>query len=140
MTTNPNEWMKNEILNGLSKLLTLSLERQPSFELIEGTGATWLEALSAGKLWDRDRDTRRIRNAFSELAIMSSQWPVPRDFMAVLRPPSKPTFTAIGHERPTGPQSVSPYVQKIIEDLAKSLSVASPLKYPLVRPIDEAHP
>lgn len=141
MTTNPNDWLKNEILNGLSKLTTLGLDRQPSYEVIPGTALTWFEALTAGKAWDYQRDVARVRDAFCELAVISSQWPTPRDFMAVIHPPARPHFTAVGRDQDL---SLSPAVQKIITEMAASLRMACPLsaklKTPPTTPYTEVDP
>lgn len=41
----------------------------------------WAEAITAGRLWDQDRDTPRIREAFVTLARTRRQWPAPADFL-----------------------------------------------------------
>ncbi len=60
----------------------------------------WSETLRDGRAWDQQRDTPRIRRAFSTLAA-GSRWPTPSDFLAALPPserqralPSKPTDPA----------------------------------------------
>ena len=74
------DWMTKEILTGLQKLLCLSLDRTPALDSIEGTLAAWMEALTFGRAWDEQRDTPRIRQAFSTLMQNSDRWPSPSQF------------------------------------------------------------
>lgn len=77
-------WLHDEILDGLSKLLCLSLERTPASDLIEGTAAMWVETLADGMKWERERDAPRIRKAFATLAKTRTTWPAPLHFREAL--------------------------------------------------------
>ena len=77
-------WLHDEILDGLSQLLCLSLERTPAADLIAGTAAMWVKTLSAGMAWERERDTPRIRQAFVTLAQTRTHWPAPLHFREAL--------------------------------------------------------
>jgi len=57
------------------------LVRTPASDLIEGTILAWHEAITAGRAWDQDRDTPRIRQAFVTLARTRREWPAPADFL-----------------------------------------------------------
>lgn len=78
--------MQNEILDGLSKLLCLGLERTPASDMIDGTALAWCEALSNGRVWDRDLDAPRFRSAFVMLARTRTAWPAPIHFVDALPP------------------------------------------------------
>jgi hypothetical protein len=77
-------WLKTELLTGFQKLLCLGLDRTPASEVIPGTVEAWLEAVTANRLWDQDRDTSRIRQAFVTLARTRRLWPAPVDFLEAL--------------------------------------------------------
>lgn len=68
----------------MSKLATLSLERQPAFDVIDVTAGTWLEAVCHGRDWHQSYDTPRVRYAFRVLAGTCTSWPTPRQFLDVL--------------------------------------------------------
>ena len=104
-------WLHDEILDGLSKLLCLSLDRTPASDLIAGTAMTWCEAL-ADMDWDQTRDTPRIRGAFATLARTREQWPAPRHFRDVL-PPSKQLRLAGEGERPFDPPELVATMQSL---------------------------
>lgn len=80
-STNPTAWIFDEILQGLQRLSCLGLDRQPAAELLPGTARTWLQAIHAGKRWDRERDVLRFRAAFTTLTQNRRTWPAPADFL-----------------------------------------------------------
>lgn len=77
-------WLKTELLTGFQKLLCLNLDRTPAAEIIPGTVEAWCEALTDSRLWDQDRDTARIRQAFLTMAKTRRTWPAPVDFLESL--------------------------------------------------------
>lgn len=84
-----SDWLLNEILTGMQKLLTLSLDRTPAMDLITGTAMTWHEAMTYRRVWDQDRDAARIRDGFSRLALNAKRWPTVDDLITAM--PSPPT-------------------------------------------------
>jgi hypothetical protein len=60
-------------------LLFCNKDRTPARENIRGTVLAWLEALSSRR-YDRERDTPRIRAAFTKL-LEARAWPQPADFL-----------------------------------------------------------
>ena len=76
-------WIHDEILDGLSKLLCLSLERTPAADMIQGTAMAWTEAVTFGKAWEPD-DRARFRSAFLLLASTRYVWPAPRHFIEAI--------------------------------------------------------
>lgn len=71
---------------GLSKLLCLRLAGCPSEEMIEGTVAAWLDAMTFNRVWDEERDAPRIRYAFRALGATETEWPTPHDLIRNLPP------------------------------------------------------
>lgn len=90
-------WFRNEILTGLQKLYTLSLDQTPSADTLPGTAMTWVEALTHGRNWEAERDTPRIREAFSRMVLNCTHWPKPRDLLDAL--PSSTPAPALTHDR-----------------------------------------
>ena len=78
------EWLRNEILDGLSRLMTLSLDRQPAFDVIEGTAHAWLQAVTYQREWTQSADQLRVRAAFRWLAGNCTSWPAPRQLIEAL--------------------------------------------------------
>jgi len=62
-----------------------------------------MEALTHNRVWNQDRDTDRIRMAFSILLANSSQWPSPMKFIdalpAIVEKPALPAKTFTDAER-----------------------------------------
>lgn len=123
MNANNHDWLQNEILNGLSKLMTLSLDRQPAADLIEGTAGTWCEAICSDRTWERERDTSRVRQAFATLCGECDQWPPPAYFLRALPAAPKQYYIATGELSGNTPRVVNPQVRAVIDDLAKKLRV-----------------
>lgn len=70
-------------MTGFQKLLCLGLDRTPARDVIAGTVAAWLEVLSR-RPYEQQRDTPRIRAAFSKLLEDRTTWPLPADFLAAM--------------------------------------------------------
>lgn len=81
-----DKWIQSEIMDGLSKLLCLGLDRTPASDMIEGTAMAWCEALTDQRVWDERLDAPRFRKAFVTLAKTRTHWPAPTHFMEALPP------------------------------------------------------
>ena len=79
-------WIHDEILDGLSQLLCLSLDRTPAADMIAGTAMGWHRAVTDDRVWDQQLDTPRFRKAFTNLIKNRRQWPSPADFMEAMPP------------------------------------------------------
>lgn len=82
--TPPPDWLIRELRDGLQKLLCLSLEGQPSADVIAGTLLAWSETITHGRRFDQGRDELRFREAFRVLANRHRRWPAPVDFLDAL--------------------------------------------------------
>ena len=84
-----NDWLEVEILAGLQRLACLSLDRTPAAEMLPGTAQAWIEALTDGRTWDRERDEQRVRRAFVVLSKTVRRWPAPVEFVEALPRPEQ---------------------------------------------------
>ncbi|MFD0738272.1 hypothetical protein ACFQZQ_03075 [Lysobacter koreensis] len=89
------------------------------------TAATWIDATTINRAWDKARDTSRIRGAFSSLALTRDTWPAPRHFLDAL-PPSSQLALAGDRERPVDPP-----------ELVKELDAISRGEVAPLRSVDE---
>lgn len=64
----------------------MGLERTPAAEVIQLTGAVWLEALTEGRKWDQELDTPRFRRAFQVLCRDRASWPPPHALLEAMPP------------------------------------------------------
>lgn len=55
-------------------------------DMIQGTAAMWVDALTAGKVWEQEFDAPRFRKAFVTLSQTRRQWPAPADFFEAIPP------------------------------------------------------
>jgi hypothetical protein len=78
------QWLRNEVLDGLSKLVTLSLDRTPAVDVIAGTAETWMEAICHRREWHEAQDRMRVRQAFATLAATCTTWPNPKLFLEAM--------------------------------------------------------
>lgn len=119
------DWYTNEIIDGLTKLMSLSLDRTPASDLVQITAATWIDATSYDRDWQQERDTPRIRGAFSTLARTSDSWPSPRKFLEALPPPTQMRLAGTG-ERPFDPPELRKVMQSLKpEDVITSIGDAA---------------
>ena len=113
------DWLTREITTGFQKLLCLSLDRTPATDLIHGTVAAWVEALTANRTWDQAKDVDRVRQAFITLAQTRRTWPVPADFFDSL-PRYQEQVKALP-SKPADPE----LVKRVMDELADFLRVPS---------------
>ena len=113
------DWLATELLTGFQKLLCLGLERTPATDLIGGTVMAWREALTAGRVWDADRDRDRIRRAFVTLALTRESWPAPKHFLDALPPAPKPL--ALVREVRVDPEVLRQNVARLKAKLAEAV-------------------
>lgn len=81
------DWVMDEILTGLQKLVCLGLDRQPAGELLQLTAGTWHEVITHNRVFNQAQDQPRFRDAFATLMGECTQWPTPRQFLDCLPAP-----------------------------------------------------
>ena len=86
-------WLKNEIVNGLQRLLSLRLRNAPPADTVTATAVVWYETIASRPIsWDERLDTKRIKTAFSELCASVDSFPAPAQLLRAL-PPREPTLS-----------------------------------------------
>ncbi|MGA1385972.1 MAG: hypothetical protein ACO306_04540 [Flavobacteriaceae bacterium] len=84
-------WLRNEVIEGIQKLLSIRLKNAPPSDVIRGTVEVWTETLLSRPIsWDEKLDKKRIKTAFTELCAISDTFPTPKDFLRVLAQRDKP--------------------------------------------------
>ena len=79
-----------------------------------GTAASWLEGLSYNHAWEQERDTPRVRAAFSYLIRTSSQWPQPKHLLEALPPkPELPRVAYMGKPSAEGLAKMKELVESL---------------------------
>lgn len=85
----PAQWFRDEIFNGLARLLVLRLPSAPWEEEAEFTQQTWIEVLWNAPIgWDAELDTLRLRGGFQRLARQADRWPAPKQLLELM--PERP--------------------------------------------------
>lgn len=104
-------WIHDAILDGLSRLLCLGMDRTPAADMIAGTAAAWVEAITTGRSFDEARDRPRFRAAFVTLAQTREMWPQPKHFLDAL---PRVEQVAIGYEvKPATPEQAAAAMARI---------------------------
>ena len=79
MVHEPTDWLREEIGNGMQRLVLLSLPNTPAFDLLEHTAQVWYEALLSMKVqWNKEDDAWRIQKAFMSLCCEVDRFPSPK--------------------------------------------------------------
>lgn len=96
--TQPAQWFRDEIAQGLARLVVLRLQNAPWEDDIAYTQQAWVDTLWAAPIgWDAEQDTRRLRTAFQRLAGQATRWPVPRQLLEAM--PDRPQQPRLGRPR-----------------------------------------
>ena len=112
-------WIHREILDGMTKLLCLGLERTPAADMIAGTSMAWHEAITHKRVWDESLDSPRFRQAFATLAKTRRTWPAPVDFLDVLPPRNQQSLT----KQPIVSAPDSPHIRQVMEQIGSMLKM-----------------
>ncbi len=109
------DWMETEIMEGFQRLTCLSLEREPSVEILPGMVMAWCDTIRSGRSFN-ENDAPRFREAFRVLMKTRSAWPAPAHFLEAMPAPS------LAQKRMTYEStSDHPKAQKSIDNIAKIL-------------------
>lgn len=81
-------------MQGIQRLLCLSLDGTPSRELAEPLAEVWTDALWPTKAWNEARDVPRLAAAFRKLTVSCVRWPAPAELLANYQsdPPAGPAL------------------------------------------------
>jgi hypothetical protein len=83
------QWFLTELVTGLQKLISLSLNGSPAMETIQLTAVSWAETLWAAPIdWRSELDAERIQLAFLRIMRDVDRWPAPKHLLHYL--PSRP--------------------------------------------------
>jgi hypothetical protein len=96
-----DEWLRLEISAGLQALVAQSLKFQPAAEMITMNADVWFVALRRS-LTVETVDTPRIRKGFVRLFTEVTEWPAPKQLIALM--PSRPPRVALPEPRQTDEQ------------------------------------
>ena len=111
----PN-WLRDEVLTGLQKLLALRLVGTPPEDAIAGTAQVWIEAMDRpGIEWIERLDRPRVQRAFRALFATCERWPVPKLFIAHLGNRDPPKALA---EPPMTPEQIARNRERLREMIA----------------------
>jgi hypothetical protein len=128
------QWLRDEVLDGFTRLVTLSLDRTPAVDVIVGTAETWMEAICHRRQWSQREDTGRVRAAFRTLAAESTSWPRPRDFLDAL--PARAPVEAIPSLLDESARERSRLAaEKAISEIGELLHVKQPENHPKPAPL-----
>lgn len=84
-------WLCDEVLDGLTRLLSLRLPDAPPAEIVELTATVWQDALiNMNKAWDEALDAERIKKGFIRLSQECVKWPVPKILLEHMPPRKLP--------------------------------------------------
>lgn len=116
-----DEWLREEILTGLQKLLALRLPGTPPEDAIVGTAEVWIEGIGCSRIkWDEQLDRDRVRLAFATLFRSCEYWPSPKLFLDRLGSRAPPKALPEPPLTPDERQQVKNKLRAIVEQLTKS--------------------
>lgn len=102
-------------MDGLSRLLCLGLERTPASDMIEGTAAMWVQAVTHDRAFDRGLDAPRFRHAFVTLAATRTTWPAPMHFIEAM--PRRDQLALTKQHIPADPAKAAAAIAEVSEIL-----------------------
>ena len=109
-------------MDGLSRLLCLGLERTPAADMIEGTAAMWVQAVTHGRAFDRNLDAPRFRNAFVTMAATRTTWPAPLHFIEAM--PRRDQLALTKQHVPADPAIAAAAIAEVTEMLRGKTAAA----------------
>ena len=91
MSERAPDWLRNEVVTGLQRLILLALDGGPALDSIEGVAMAWVDACQCWPIaWEREADAPRLRQAFRVLAATARRWPAPVQLREALPPRQAP--------------------------------------------------
>lgn len=80
------DWFHNIIVDGISRLYSLSLEGAPAADVLPITTSVWVATLWDAGAWDESLDSARMKAGFVRLERSLTRWPPPRKLLDELPP------------------------------------------------------
>lgn len=136
------DWVRNQVLDGLSKLLVLRLQGAPPADTVQAVAEVWCEALTP-HTWAfvAEYDTQRLPTAFKLLIQQADKWVQPAQLIKLIPPRPEPQVAGlltVKAEPPTPEQRAHAErnLAQIRQHLAKMLDKGS-LKPPPPRKAED---
>ncbi|MFZ5653190.1 MAG: hypothetical protein ACOY42_02135 [Pseudomonadota bacterium] len=83
-SSEPEQWFRRAITDGMKGLAALRLDGTPAADLIGDTRDVWAAVLWPRKHWVEHLDTERLHKGFRSLCGNATRWPAPADLLANL--------------------------------------------------------
>lgn len=110
-------WLKDEIVMGLQKLISLRLKNSPSKDTVTATAMVWYETIYTRPIaWNEEMDRKRVRMAFTELCATSDSFPSPSQFLRILAQREQP----LSLPSPVN-NKITQQNKKLLDDLMRKL-------------------
>lgn len=111
------DWVFNQVIDGLQKLLVLRLSGSPPADAVEALALVWEEALTPyvrGYVFEHDE--QRLPTAFKRLIRKAERWVQPAQLIAEIPPRQMPyvTFLEVKHP-PRTPEQRAKIERNIVE-------------------------
>lgn len=96
--------------------------------MLPGTAGAWIEAITHGRKFERERDEQRVREAFVILSSIIRRWPSPAEFLeAMPRPVAQLALTK--QHIPADPERAAAaiaQVQELLNPRAGKVAASGP--------------
>lgn len=89
------EWVRNQMMDGLSKLMLLRLQGAPPADAVKGVAEVWCEALTLHTwAFTEELDAQRLPQAFDLLIQQADRWVQPAQLIRLI--PPRPVLPVAG--------------------------------------------
>ncbi len=90
------KWVRNQIMDGLSKLMLLRLQGAPPADAVQGVAEVWCEALTPHTwAFTEELDARRLPQAFDLLIQQAERWVQPAQLIGLIPPRPAPPVAGL---------------------------------------------
>lgn len=123
------EWVRNQMMDGLSKLMLLRLQGAPPADAVKGVAEVWCEALTPHTwAFTEELDAQRLPQAFDLLIQQADRWVQPAQLIRLIPPRPAPQIAGLlTYQRPplTDKQRAAhkQNIQRLLSHLAKAKKI-----------------